>query len=42
MKTPIPDKEWNRYVKWWKSQWPFSSPHRSSVELYLKWKQEKK
>lgn len=33
------DKEWKRFVKWWKSKW-INSPDRQSVEQYLKWKEE--
>lgn len=34
------DKEWEEYVKWWKSKWSMSAPDRSSAEQYLKWIKE--
>ena len=35
------DEEWNKFVDWWKSQWS-DAPSRTTVELYLKWKQDTK
>lgn len=34
------DSEWLRFLAWWKAQWSMSAPHRMSIEMYLKWKEE--
>jgi len=34
------DKEWERFVAWWRGQWPASSPHRPSVEKYLEYRKK--
>ena len=34
------DEEYLKFVAWWKSQWPMSSPDRTSIEMYFKWKVE--
>lgn len=34
------DKEWEDFVKWWKSKWAMSAPNRESAEQYLKWIKE--
>ena len=36
------DKEWEEFVARWKAEWPMSSPHRASIEQYLKFLEEKK
>ena len=35
------DKEWEAFYNWCKSQWPIWAPDKISIELYLKWKEDK-
>ncbi len=37
----ISDKEWEAFVNWCKRQWPMWSPDKKSIELYLKWNEDR-
>jgi hypothetical protein len=37
----IDETLWAEFVAWWKEHWPDSSPDRTSVTLYLEWRETK-
>lgn len=37
----ITDRGWKEFEKWCFEQWPMWAPNRTSVRLYLKWREEK-
>uniref|UniRef100_A0A6M3KAT2 Uncharacterized protein n=1 Tax=viral metagenome TaxID=1070528 RepID=A0A6M3KAT2_9ZZZZ len=34
------NEEYQEFEAWWKAQWPMSAPHRISIEMYERWKEE--
>ncbi len=34
------DKEWDKFVAWYKKRWPMTAPHRASVEQYLNYSKD--